>query len=93
VVAALERPDIITLVVTPQDAVVLTYLVAADIDLTFALRSAGDNSQVDTESVTLQSLIDRFQIAIPAKLEQGLEPPVVEIVPRPLPNDSGTAQP
>ncbi len=87
-VTALEKPDIITLVVTPQDAVVLNYLVSAHVDLTFALRSAGDTSQVDTESVTLQSLIDRFKIAIPAKLEQGLEPPVREIVPPVLPNDS-----
>jgi pilus assembly protein CpaB len=87
--AALERPDIITLVVTPQDAVVLNYLVAAQVDLTFLLRSAGDTSQVDTESVTLQSLIDRFQIAIPALLEQGLEPPVRDIVPPVLPNDGG----
>lgn len=86
--AAIEKPDIITLVVTPQDAVVLTYAVSANLDLTFDLRSAGDTSQVDTESVTLQSLVDRFKIAIPAKLEYGLEPPVRDIQPPALPNDS-----
>lgn len=92
VVAELEKPDLITLIVTPQDAVVLNYLVAAQVDLAFALRSAGDTSQVATESVTLQSLIDRFQIAIPAKLENGLEPPVRDIVPPVLPNDSQGGQ-
>jgi hypothetical protein len=32
-------------------------------------------------------LIDRFLIAVPAPLEIGLEPPVRDIVPPPLPND------
>ncbi|MBI3763723.1 MAG: Flp pilus assembly protein CpaB [Chloroflexi bacterium] len=81
------KPDIITLVVAPQDAAVLTYVMSADIKVNFALRSAGDTSRVDTESVTLQSLVDRFKIAIPAKLEYGLEPPVRVIQPPSLPND------
>ena len=87
-----QKPDTITLVVTPQDAVVLAYVVAARLDITFDLRSAGDTSQVDTESVTLQSLVDRFQIAIPARLEFGLEPPLRAIQTPVLPND-GTAPP
>lgn len=82
-----EKPDIITLIVTPQDAAVLTYVISGDIKVNFALRSAGDTSRVDTESITLQSLVDRFKIAIPAKLEYGLQPAVTQIVPPVLPND------
>jgi hypothetical protein len=65
---------------------------SANVDLTFVLRSAGDTSDLATESVTLQSLIDRFQIAIPAPLEQGLEPPVRDIDPPALPNDPQSGQ-
>ena len=43
------RPDIITLAVTPQDAVILTWAVEARMPLTFALRSATDLGTVPTE--------------------------------------------
>jgi len=79
-------PEVITLVVTPQDAVTLNYLVAQGARLTLALRSAGDASRVETESVTLQFLLDQYNIQIPAKLpysmdNSGYKPePVVEPV-------------
>ena len=42
--------------------------------LTLALRSAGDTAQVETESVTLQYMFERFNIALPAKLNYGVGP-------------------
>ena len=39
--------------------------------LTLALRSAGDATKTDTESVTLQYMFERFNIALPAKLPYG----------------------
>jgi pilus assembly protein CpaB len=71
-------PDIITLVVTPQDAIVLNYMnrmserYPLGVQVTFALRSAGDTSRVDTEAVTLSYMFERFNIALPAKLNYGL---------------------
>ena len=41
------RPDIVTLGVTPQDAVVLTWLIEAHVPVTMALRSASDTARVD----------------------------------------------
>jgi pilus assembly protein CpaB len=73
-------PDIITLVVSPQDAIVLNYVnrivdrYPGAVVVTLALRSAGDASRVDTESVTLQYMFERFNIALPAKLNFGVGP-------------------
>lgn len=73
-------PDIITLVVSPQDALVLNYVnrmverYPTAVVVTLVLRSAGDTSRVDTESVTLQYMFERFNIALPAKLNYGVGP-------------------
>lgn len=73
-------PDLITLVVSPQDALLLNYInriverYPTAVVVTLALRSAGDTSQVDTESVTLQYMFERFNIALPAKLNYGVGP-------------------
>lgn len=71
-------PDIITLVVSPQDALVLNYInrlmdkYPGSVEMTLALRSAGDTTLTETESVTLQYMFERFNIALPAKLNYGV---------------------
>ncbi len=69
-------PDIITLVVSPQDAVTLNHilLTGPSAKINLALRSAGDTSQIQTEAVTLQFIMDQYKIPVPAKLPYGTEP-------------------
>jgi pilus assembly protein CpaB len=64
----------VTLIVTPQDAVTLNYLMLSGAKLNIVLRSAGDPTRVDTEAVTLQFLMDQYRIPNPAKLPYGTEP-------------------
>jgi Flp pilus assembly protein CpaB len=66
-------PDLITLVVTPQDALALNWANHIGADLILTLRAPGDLTVEDTISVTLQYLIDNYNIAIPAKLPYGTE--------------------
>lgn len=80
-------PDIITLIVTPQDAVTLNYLVYAGAQLTLALRSAGDDSRVQTEAATLDFLLKQYNIPVPVKLPYGFEPRVDNIIRPTLEND------
>lgn len=63
-------PDITTLAVTPQDALVLLWLRQSGIYSELALRAAGED-QADhlTEAVTLQYMLTRFNIAVPPKIE------------------------
>jgi pilus assembly protein CpaB len=83
-----KEPDTITLVVTPQDAVALNYLLYSGAELTLALRSVGDNSTVETQAVTLQFLLEHYNIPIPVKLNVGIQPRVDDLVPPVLANDA-----
>lgn len=69
-----DPPDIVTLIVSPQDAVTLNYLIYAGAEITLALRSASDTSTSPTQAVTLQFLLDTYQIPVPARLPYGLTP-------------------
>jgi pilus assembly protein CpaB len=74
--ATINPPDLITLIVSPQDAVTLNYLIYAGADLTLALRSGGDDSTITTEAVTLEYLLTTYNIPVPTKLPYGLSPRV-----------------
>jgi Flp pilus assembly protein CpaB len=72
-------PDNITLIVTPQEAVNLTYLIDSGVDITLALRSAGDSTVIDTDTATIQYFLDDYSIPLPAKLPYGLAPRVDQV--------------
>ncbi len=70
-------PDIITLAVQPQDAVVLNWAITANLPITLVLRSAqGDPRQTtdQTTAVTLQYMLETFGVAEPSHLPFSLEP-------------------
>jgi hypothetical protein len=72
------RPEIesLTLIVTPQDAVVLKYAEEMGASMDLVLRSFEDADKLfTTESVTLKYLFDRFTIELPPKLPYGITPP------------------
>jgi|GEM_PF-66695 len=69
-------PVIITLGVEPQDALVLTWAVDAQIPVTFALRSATEAGSTPTTAVTLQYLIENYGIPQPPTLPFALEPAI-----------------
>jgi len=79
----IERPGVVTLVVTPQDAVTLNYLVKL-VDrgaarLSLALRSAQDDTRVQTEAATLDFLLQQYNIPVPVKLPYGTEPRIDDV--------------
>jgi Flp pilus assembly protein CpaB len=81
-------PDVITLIVSPQDAVTLNYLVYSGAELTLVLRNPRDTDATTTEAVTLSYLLDQYNIPIPVKLPYGMQPPVTALAPKALPNDA-----
>ena len=88
-----KLPDTISLIVSPQDAVTLNYLIAGGAKLTLALRAAGDESQVETQSATLDFLLNQYRIAVPAKLPYGTEPRVDEVVSPDAPSETSSGTP
>jgi Flp pilus assembly protein CpaB len=83
-----EIPDILTLVVAPQDAVTLSYLVYGGAKLTMTLRNIQDESRVATEAATLQFLLSQYNIPVPAKLPYAMQPRIDSLSSPSLPNDT-----
>jgi pilus assembly protein CpaB len=78
-------PAVITLIVNPQDAVALTYLMNNGAMFTFVLRAPDDTSRVETEAATLQYLLSQYAIPVPAKLPYVMEAMPVSPTPTPAP--------
>lgn len=73
------RPDIVTLGVRPQEAVVLTWAIEARLPITFALRAATDISTVQTTAVTMDYVMTTYNIQVPGKQPYALEPAIRSI--------------
>jgi Flp pilus assembly protein CpaB len=69
----LPKPEVITLIVTPQDAVTLNYLLNGPARISLALRPADDDTRVQTEAATLDFLLKQYNIPVPVKLPYGAE--------------------
>ncbi len=67
-------PDVVTLIVTPQDAVTIKYLLDRHMILTLVLRGADDEGPLETEAVTLTYLLDEYRLVIPSKEPFDLAP-------------------
>ena len=67
-------PDAITLIVSPQDAIALTYLMHTGTKFNLTLRAPDDTTRVETEAATLQYLLSQYAIPVPAKLPYVMEP-------------------
>jgi Flp pilus assembly protein CpaB len=80
-------PDIITLIVTPQDALAINWAIRAGATLSFTLRSPDDATETETSSVTLQYLVQSYNITVPSRLPYGLTPRLEAVIDPALPND------
>ncbi|MAT41061.1 MAG: hypothetical protein CL609_01885 [Anaerolineaceae bacterium] len=77
------KPDIVTLVVSPQDAVLLNYIKRAGIEFSLALRNPNNTQEIVTDAVTQQYLMDQKNIPLPAKLPFAVEPNFGELATAP----------
>jgi hypothetical protein len=69
-------PGSVTLVVSPQDTIVLNYLLLSGAKLSMALKGAGDTAKYNTDPVTLQYIMDEKNIPSPVKLPYAIAPRV-----------------
>jgi Flp pilus assembly protein CpaB len=76
VTPAVAAPGSVTLIVSPQDTVILNYLELSGTKLTLALRGSGDSGVITTDPVTLQYVMDQKNIPSPVKLPYTTEPRV-----------------
>lgn len=88
-----RRPDIITLMVSPQDSIALNYFVYSGAVFSMTLRNPNDNSRVDAQSATLTSVLTQYNISLPSKLPYAQNTRVDFLSPPLLPNDIIETQP
>lgn len=81
------EPDIITLIMSRQDALVLKYSLEVGASIDLGLRSVYDNTTTDvkTDGVTLQYLFDYYNLPEPPKLPLGFDPSI-DVIVNPLGN-------
>ena len=87
------NPDIVTLMVNPQDSISLNYFMYSGAVLSMSLRNPNDTSRLAAESATLTSLLTQYNISLPSKLPYASQPRVDVLTPPLLPNDTVTVQP
>jgi Flp pilus assembly protein CpaB len=87
------NPDIVTLMVNPQDSISLNYFVYSGAVLSMSLRNPNDTSRLAAESATLTSMLTQYNISLPSKLPYASQPRVDVLTPPLLPNDTVTVQP
>jgi Flp pilus assembly protein CpaB len=80
-------PDMVTLIVTPQDSITLSYLTYTNTIFQLALRNPTDQSRQATEGATLQFLLSQYNIPMPAKLPYATQPRIDILVAPILQND------
>jgi Flp pilus assembly protein CpaB len=68
-----ELPSYITVMVTPQDALVLKLAREVGARIQLAVRAEGDAQQFTTQQVTLDYILARFGISLPTKQPFSLE--------------------
>jgi Flp pilus assembly protein CpaB len=68
-----SAPDLVTLVVSQQDALVLKYAKEKGLGIELALRGTDDHNLVNTEAVTMDYMLARFNIPNPPKRPYAVE--------------------
>ncbi len=81
------KPDIITLMVSPQDSVALNYFVYSGAVFSMTLRHPSDTSRVEAQSATLNSVLTQYNISLPSKLPYAQNTRIDFLTPPLLPND------
>ena len=74
-VVTVKPPDIITLMVSPDDANTLVFLVYSGAKITLTLRNPNNpGPAVETDAAMLEYLLTQYNIPIPAKLPYAVQP-------------------
>jgi len=92
--AVIPKPSVITLIVRPQDAVTLNYIMYAQsfvaAQLSLVLRSPTDTTRENILPVTLQFLLEQYEIPVPSRLPYSLNPRIDALIPPSVPIDMTT---
>jgi Flp pilus assembly protein CpaB len=90
----ITRPDIVTLMVSPDDANTLVYLIYSGAKITLTLRNPNSTGPVEqTDAAMLEYLLTQYNIPVPAKLPYAVQPRLDNLLDPTLPGDAITTAP
>jgi pilus assembly protein CpaB len=85
----IPRPDIVTLMVSPEDANTLVYLIYSGAKITLTLRNPNNpGTSVQTDAAMLEYLLTQYNIPVPAKLPYAAQPRLDNLLDPKLPGDA-----
>jgi Flp pilus assembly protein CpaB len=85
----ITRPDIVTLMVSPDDANTLVFLLYSGAKITLTLRNPNNpGADVKTDAAMLEYLLTQYNIPVPAKLPYALQPRIDTLLDPKLPGDA-----
>lgn len=86
-------PDVIVLALQPQQQLLLRYAVDVNAQLYFALRGINDGQLYSVENMTLDFLLDRFNVEIPPNLGFTVEnTDIRQVTPTPPPEEGSVPE-
>ena len=68
------RPEMLILLVDPQQALILEWLKESGVIIRLALRGATDSAPVSTDTVSYEYILTNFNITIPPKVNTVIQP-------------------
>jgi Flp pilus assembly protein CpaB len=84
----ITRPDIVTLMVSPDDANTLVFLIYSGAKITLTLRNPNNpGPAVKTEATMLEYLLTQYNIPVPVKLPYAVQPRLDTLLDPKLPGD------
>jgi hypothetical protein len=83
-------PDVVVVALQPQQQLLLRYAVEVNAQVYFALRGVNDGQLYSVENMTLDFLLERFNVEVPPNLGYSVEGPIRRVTPTPPP-DEGSA--
>ncbi len=90
--AAITRPDIVTLMVSPDDANTLVFLVYSGAKITLTLLNPNNlGPAVQTDAAMLEYLLTQYNIPVPAKLPYAVQPRLDNLLDPELAGDATAA--
>lgn len=85
-------PDVLVLALQPQQQLLLRYAVEVNAQIFFALRGVNDGQLYSVENMTLDFLLDRFNVEIPPNLGYSVESTIRQVTPTPPPQEGTTPE-
>ena len=79
--------DVVVVALQPQQQLLLRYAVEVNAQVFFALRGVNDGQLYSVENMTLDFLMDRFNVEIPPNLGYSVETIIREVTPTPPPGE------